>query len=105
MKNTRNNDLGVLEEARDQATSDNQKKHLQAILENVYEQSKDTFLEKMRVQLEDAIKRGDHMEMERIRKKVQDYARSPVYIKETLKKIKKSTDEQEGKLFIHKTFK
>lgn len=105
MTNTRNNDLGVLEEARDQAQTERGKKHIQAILENVYEQSKDPVLESMRVQLEDAIKRGDHIKMAKIRKKVQDYAKSPAYMKNILKKVKKSTDETEGKLYIHKTLK
>lgn len=105
MSNTRNNDLGVLEEARDQAQTERGKKHIQSILENVYEQSKDTFLEKMRIELEDAVKRGDHMKMGEIRKKVQDYAKSPTYVQNMLKKVRKSTDELEGKLYIKKTFK
>jgi hypothetical protein len=105
MKNTRTNDLGMLEDARDNMPSLEGRMHLQAILENVYEQSKDPFLEKMRIQLTDAMKQNDHVKLNEIRTKIQGYAKSPTHIKNIAKKIHKATNRTESGIYITESLK
>lgn len=103
--NTRKNDLGVLEDARDNMKSLEGKLHMQALLESVYEQSKDPFLERMRVKLTDAMKRGDMRLLEEVRKKIRDYAKSPTYVKNIAGKIRKASGQTESGIFIAESLK
>lgn len=84
-KKTRTEDINSLEEAKAKAKTDEGKKHRAAILEMVYEQMKDPYLEKMRWALIDALKRADFVKMAEIRRKIEDYARSPQFIANQIK--------------------
>jgi len=76
MKNTRTYDLAELEQARDEAPTLDVRKNLTALLESVYEQSKDAQLEKYKKQLMNAIRAGNMKEINRIRDGVIAYTSS-----------------------------
>jgi hypothetical protein len=101
MKNTREIDLGNLEEGVSKAESKEGKIHRKAILEDIYEQLKDSFLEKMRWQLIDALKKNDIIKFNEIRKKVEDYARSPVFVRKRIK-ARARINQKEAEQFIRK---
>lgn len=105
MKTTRYHDLAFLETARDKVKSDKLKKRLNALLSDVYEQSKDAVLERARVQLVDLIKQklltDDEFKLAKIdqkirklRDKVQNYVRSPGFISKQLKTINKVSPKE-----------
>jgi hypothetical protein len=105
MKTTRYHDLAFLETARDKTDSEKLKRKLDALLIDVYEQSKDGFLEKARVKLEGLIKRKltttDKFEnakidaqVKKLRERVEAYAKSPAYINRQLKKINKVSSKE-----------
>ena len=101
MKNTREIDLGSLEEGVARAESKEGRTHRKAILEDIYEQLKDSFLEKMRWQLIDALKKNDIIKFNEIRKKVEDYARSPVFVRKRIK-ARARINQKEAEQFIRK---
>jgi hypothetical protein len=100
-KTTRYLDLASLEEGVSQAKTTEGKLHRKAILEDVYEQMKDPFLEKMRIELISALKRQDVVKFNEIRKKVEDYARSRQFIENRIK-ARARISKKESDLFIRK---
>lgn len=87
--NTRQFDLASLETYRDQAPDADSKAQRTALLEDIYEQSKDPTLEKLRVRLLDALKYGDIRAMDQIHQEVVAYASSTSFIKNTYNKMRK----------------
>lgn len=102
MKNTRKFDLDELEQHRSEAKTKDDKRHRLALLEAVYEMSKDGFLEKMRIQLIDALKYGDLRKMAEIRRKISDYCQSLSFRKNIAKKINKVAGENEAEKWFNK---
>jgi len=109
MRNTtRNNDLGIIEQARDKADNAQKRARRNAILESIYLQSQDSTLEKMRVELAGWIRHGieylpedgmpatpeqvkqtaiAQMNIERIEEKVRLYAQSPAFQDNLLRRM------------------
>lgn len=83
-KSTRKEDLGILEEGVSTAKTDEGRKHRKILLEQVYEQEKDGFLEQIRIALIDALKRNDVKRISELRKIVEDYARSRVFVEKMM---------------------
>jgi len=100
-KTTRDLDLASLEEGVSQAKTTEGKKHRKAILEDIYEQMKDSFLEQMRVALIDALKRQDVVKFNKIRKKVESYAQSRQFIEKRIK-ARARISQKEANVFIRK---
>jgi len=100
-KTTRDLDLASLEEAASKAETAEGKKHRKAILEDVYEQMKDPFLERMRVALINALKRQDVVKFNEIRKKVESYAKSEAFLKNRIK-ARARVSQKEADIFIRK---
>jgi hypothetical protein len=99
---TRKTDLELLDEARHKAQTEWGKTHREALLVAIYEASKDDWLEKMRMQLIDALKSGDLRRMNDIRQKIQDYASTPSFRRKIAQKIAKIS-ETEAEIYFDKT--
>jgi hypothetical protein len=99
---TREPDLELLDEARRKAKTELGKTHREALLVAIYEASKDDWLEKMRIQLIDALKYGDLRKMDEIRRKIQDYASTPSFRRRIAQKIAKIS-EREAEVYFDKT--
>jgi len=102
IKTTRQADLELLEEARDKAETKEGRLHRQALLEAVYEQSKDSLLEKLKNLLIDALKNNDIKKLHEIQKKVEAYAKSPSYLKKIAGKINKNVNEKEAYIYYNR---
>lgn len=109
--NTRNTDLAALETQRDIAVD---REHYQALLESVYEQSKDAFLERKRLELIEWLKKGfaavpeegtpttaqrqimaeAEMNTERIEKEIKAYTATPEYQARLAAKIAKISSKE-----------
>lgn len=100
-KTTRKFDLEKLEEGVSIAKTSEGRTHRKAILEAIYEQLKDDYLEKLRVALVDALKRNDHAQMNKIRRLVEDYAKSRAFIKSQYN-AKKRISEKEAKNWLQR---
>lgn len=100
-KTTRDLDLASLEEGVSKAKTTEGKLHRKAILEDIYKQMKDPFLEKMRIALIDALKRQDVLKFNEIRKKVESYAKSEQFIKNRIK-ARARISQKEADIFIRK---
>jgi hypothetical protein len=96
---TREPDLDLLDEARRGAQTEWGKTHREALLAAVYEASKDAWLEKMRMQLIDALKYGELKRMDEIRQKIQAYASTPSFRKRIAQKIAKISEREAGVYF------
>ena len=94
MKKTRKYDLEELEQGVYEAKTDEGRIHRKAILEAVYEQMKDDYLEKLRIQLIDALKRNDIIKINQIRKLVQDYVKSRSFITSQYKAQKRISQKE-----------
>ena len=99
---TRKTDLELLDEARRKAQTEWGKTHREALLVAIYEASKDWWLEKMRMQLIDALKLGDFRKMDEIRRKIQDYTSTPSFRRRIAQKIAKIS-EKEAETYFDKT--
>lgn len=97
--NTRKYDLEVLDQARKEAKTERGKIHREALLVAVYESLKDSYLEKMRIALIDALKFGNFEKMKEIRKKIEAYVKTPSFKRNIAQKIARQTSETEAKLF------
>ena len=104
MKKTRKYDLEELEQGVSEAKTDEGRIHRKAILEAVYEQMKDGYLEKLRIQLTDALKRNDLAKMSKIRKLVQDYVKSRSFIT-SQHKAQKRISQKEAESWAKKEVK
>lgn len=102
MKHTRKDDLDILDQSRRDAKTEEGKKHRDALLVAVYESLKDPHLEKMRIALIDALKYGNINKMNEIRKKIENYVRTPTFRKNIARKISQQVNENEAKLFYKK---
>jgi len=100
-KTTRDLDLASLEEGVSKAKTTEGKIHRKAILEDIYEQMKDPFLEQMRVALIDALKRQDMAKFNEIKKKVESYAKSRQFIENRIK-ARARISKKEADLFVRK---
>lgn len=100
-KTTRDADLASLEEGVAKAKTSEGKKHRKALLEAVYEQMKDPFLEKMRIELIDAMKRNDMVKFYQIRRKVEDYAKTKEFIKKQIQ-ARKRISKLEADVYLKK---
>jgi len=100
-KTTRDLDLASLEEGVAKAKTTEGKKHRKAILEDIYEQIKDPFLEKMRIALIDALKRQDMVKFKEIERKVRSYAQSRQFIEKRIK-ARARISQKEADVFIRK---
>jgi hypothetical protein len=100
-KTTRDLDLASLEKGVSKAKTTEGKIHRKAILEAVYEQIKDPFLERMRVALIDALKRQDMIKFKEIERKVKEYARSRHFFENQIK-ARARISQKEADLFIRK---
>lgn len=100
-KTTRKFDLEKLEEGVSLAKTSEGRIHRKAILEAVYEQLKDDYLEKLRIALIDALKRNDHAQMNKIRKLVEDYVRSRAFVKSQYD-AKKRISEKEAEMWLRR---
>lgn len=92
--NTRKHDLAELEKGRDAAATKEARLHRDALLAAVYEQAKDPILEKMRIKLIDALKKGDIKAIGEIQKKVKAYASTNVFRQNLYSKIKKVSEKE-----------
>lgn len=123
MKTTRDNDLEVLDQSRLSVESESGLIHRSALLDNVYEQSKDPTLERMRQQLAYWITKGlsfapDDLEgiptakqqlgmaecelhIQELEKQIKAYSSSPDFQQRLLRKIAKHSDV-EAQVFIKK---
>ena len=88
-KTTREADFEILEQGVSEAQTTEGKLQRKAALEMIWEQIKDPYLEKMRIALIDALKYGDLQKMAEIRKKVEEYAKSPSFVWNQLKAKKR----------------
>jgi hypothetical protein len=100
-KTTRDLDLASLEKGVSKAKTTEGKIHRKAILEAVYEQMKDPFLERMRVALIDALKRKDMMKFKEIERRIKEYAHSRHFIENQIK-ARARISKKEADLFIRK---
>ena len=103
-KTTRLDDLNSVEEGVAKAKTPEGKKHRKAILEAIYDQMKDPYLEAMRNALVDAIKRNDIIKMMKIKSLVEDYSRSSSFIKKQYKAVSKISSN-EAELWVKKQLK
>lgn len=103
-KTTRYFDLASLEEGVAKAKTTEGKLHRKAILEAIYDQIKDSFLEKMRIALIDAMKREDISQFNLIRKKIEEYARTKEFIKKQVK-ARQRINKVEADIFLAKEVK
>jgi len=100
-KTTRDLDLASLEEGVSKAKTTEGKKHRKAILEAVYEQLKDPFLERMRIALIDALKRQDMVKFKEIERKVRNYAQSRQFLENQIK-ARARISQKEANVFIRR---
>lgn len=108
MDNTRKTDLNELEEARDNATSEDERIKANAALLQVYYQSKDVVLEKLRKKLTDVLIRWaengewtDELlrEFHTIERKVKTYAGSETYRKNMAKTMEKTSINKANRIY------
>lgn len=105
--NTRTDDIEKLDQSRQEVMSEEAARHREALLVNVYEQSKDVILERKRQQLtellrrmfteQDPIKQAKYRQrMDKIRQEVEDYVQSPSYKRNMAKKIEQAAGYDEA---------
>lgn len=99
--NTRKLDLEIIDHSRELAKSEEGKRHKDALLALIYEQSKDSVLESMRIKLMDAFRRNDTAEIAELEKKIKKYANTPAF----KKKMAESVARQVGQDQAIKVFK
>lgn len=96
-------DLEFLEEARDTIVkTEEQRDSVQAAMVNIYEQSKDPFIERKRRELEDALKFQDFDKIKEIQAQVQKYSLSPGYVSNMAKKIKTQVNSTQADKFLRR---
>lgn len=100
--NTRNDDLAFLEQGRDISRNKDVKKHRDSLLNMVYEMSKDTHLETLRLQLISAVKLNDAVKIMQIKKKVEDYSRSPQFRAKMAKIIERHEGTEKAEHYYEK---
>lgn len=101
-KSTRKEDLNLLEEGRDRALTPEGRVHRAALLEAVYEMSKDDVLEGLRIELIDALKQADFNRVNEIRKKVQSYVKTKTFRDKIARKVNKAAGKKEADIIFDK---
>lgn len=113
-KTTRDQDLDILDQSRIDAQTTEGKEHREALLIQVYEMSKDSYLEKMRGMLElmiedlETFKVGSmeynraFMGVEESKRRIKAYVNAPNYKKKIAEKIAKQVSTNEADLFMNK---
>ena len=95
-KTTREHDLELLDVSRQEAETEAGRVHRAALLEAVYEMSKDEHLERLRRELIDALRFGDLRKMVEVRKRVEDYVSSQTFRRNIAKKVARVSNEKEA---------
>lgn len=99
---TRKEDLEVLEQARSDARTKEEKKHFESLEVQIYEQMKDPYIESKRMELVDAMRRQDFKAHMRIQQEVQEYAKSPAFKKRMADRIEKQVSRKEAEVYFKK---
>lgn len=112
-KTTRDVDLEYLDSKRKSAVTEEGQSHREAVLVSVYEQIKDPHLEKLRIELEDALKElNDTRNQSSVilmnmaahkywtsQKKIMDYTSTPSFRKRIAQKIYQQVGKDEAERF------
>lgn len=94
--NTRKLDLEIIDHSRELVKTEEGKRHRDALLALIYEQSKDAVLEKMRVQLMSAFKNGDTEKVSEIEKKIKKYANTPAFRKKMAESVARQVGQDQA---------
>lgn len=96
MKTTRDEDLQMIEEASRRTQTEEGRIHRQALMEAIYEQTKDAHLERLRRDLTEAIARQDWTAYVDCHNRVSAYASTPAFRKRMARAMARiSTHEAE----------
>lgn len=102
MKNTRSEDLDILDYARELMVTDKEKRAMNTNLAIAHFMSKDATLEKARIQLIDALKRGDIKLINKLEKDVKRYANTQTFRKNLAQHVNKNIGNTEADIIFSK---
>lgn len=100
--NTRYHDIEAIAAARDRAKNKQLRMRRTATLAAIYEMAKDPTLEMMRRKLIDAVKRNDHMQIIRIKQRIEAYTSTESFRSHLAHAVARQTNYTEARRFYYK---